>query len=85
MVVETIAQADQVEMDWIAANVDIETALAAYEPQPRPNSQTRAEFVMPPLGTWRLDPYGEIQVLVEIPVEDCPPQRRRMGLSPTLP
>lgn len=68
-------------MDWIAANVDLEAARSAYEPQPRPNSQERHHFTMPPLGTWRIDPYGEMQVLVEVAVQDCPPSEGEWGLA----
>lgn len=71
--ITTIEQADKIEMDWIAENVDLEAAREAFEYQPRPNNQKRHKFTMPALGTWRVDPYGEIQVLVEIPVADCPP------------
>lgn len=71
----TPQQANQIDMAWIMANVNLDEARRndAGAPKPRPNRQERCEFVMPPLGTWRLDPFDEFWVLVEIPVDGMHP------------
>jgi hypothetical protein len=69
----TVEAADKIEMAWIRSSVDIEQAKAAYMPQPRPNKRSRHQFEMPPLGTWVVNPWGGIEVLVEIPVDQFQP------------
>lgn len=65
-----VKDADQIDITWILNNVDWSEAREIYQPHPPSSSKTRHKFIMPPLGTFRLDPWGEISVLVEIPVED---------------
>lgn len=72
-VIDTVEKANQVSMAWIAENVDLDEARKNYQPQPRNNAQTRHQFTMPPLGTWRVDPWDEMSVLVEIPINQFQP------------
>lgn len=73
MKITTVEEADKITMDWIAKNVEIEAARLTYTPQPPPNQRTRHRFTMPSPGTWRVDPYGGIEVLVEIPIRQFQP------------
>lgn len=68
MKITTVEEADKITMDWIAKNIDIEAARLAYMPQPPSSQRIRHRFAMPTPGTWMVDPYGGIEVLVEIPI-----------------
>lgn len=80
--ITTADQADQVETSWILANVDLAQARSNYDYDlPRPNSQVRHSFEMPALGTWRVNRWNEIEVLVEIPVADFKPSEQEWDLA----
>lgn len=71
--VTTVTQADKITMAWVLKNLDLDAIKDNYQPQPKSNRKSRHDFTMPPLGTWRRDPYGEISVLVEVAVDECQP------------
>jgi hypothetical protein len=73
MLITTVAQANQIDMQWVARNVDLEQARANYMPTPRINLRTRYQFTMLPLGTWQMDDWGEMSVLVDIPIDQFQP------------
>jgi len=68
--ITNVQEADQVEMSWIRENIDLGQAKQMYLPQPRTSRKNRHSFKMPPLGTWRVSPFGDISVLIEIPVNE---------------
>ena len=76
-----VADADKITIEWILANVNLEQARSNYEPMPRPNSQVRHEFEMPVLGTWRVNDWNEVEVLIEIPVADFKPSEQEWDLA----
>lgn len=73
MNVSNVSQADTIEMDWVVENVDFDQARTNYHCQPQPNQEIRQGFEMPELGTWRLDEWGEMSVLIEIPINEFEP------------
>jgi hypothetical protein len=83
--ITTVGQADKIDMSWVVRNVDLEQAEANYMPSPQPNKTTRHEFTMPSLGTWQLDHFGELSVLVEIPLDEFQPSEQDWGYALKLP
>lgn len=79
--ITTAEQADQIEIAWILANVNLEQARSNYEPMPRSNSQVRHKFEMPVPGTWRVNDWNEVEVLIEIPVADFKPSEQEWDLA----
>ncbi len=75
MIIKTVEQADKIDMNWIIKSVDLEQARTNYYlvPFPVPNSRIPLQFRMPVLGTWKLDPFGELSILVEIPLDQFQP------------
>jgi hypothetical protein len=71
--ITTVAQADKVDMTWVAQHIDLEQARANYMPIPRNNLRTRHQFTIPLLGTWQMDDWGQMSVLVDIPVDQFQP------------
>lgn len=71
-----VSQADQIDIDWILDNVDLAEARKAYQPIPKSSSVVPHEFTMPALGTFQIDQFGEIEVLVEIPVSQFKPSEQ---------
>lgn len=68
-----VAEADKVTISWILENVDLEMARAIFEFPPPSGKREKHIFEMPSLGAFRLDPFGELETLVEISVSNFKP------------
>jgi hypothetical protein len=68
-----VNQAEKITIEWILESVDLDAARARFEYHPPSGSENPHKFEMPALGAFRLDPFGEIDVLVEIAVENFKP------------
>lgn len=71
-----VLQADQIDIAWILRNVNLDKARKVYQPIPKSSSMIPHEFTMPALGSFQIDPYGEIEILVEIPVSELKPSEQ---------
>lgn len=73
---QTPGKVIRVDADWIRANVNLGHARYIFQrceetmPPPSPHyppNEPPAVW-LPSFGTWRLDPYGELSILVNLPV-----------------
>ncbi len=71
-----VKDAEKITIDQILKTVDLAQAREAYMPIPRSSSAIPHEFTMPLLGSFQIDQYGEIEILIEIPVSEFKPSEQ---------